>query len=174
MTYGGTSNFPFLSSPRLPRRRKSAALLCRDYEYLNRSRREVNGIDDFEEWNTLKVCPTLFSIPLSLLTIAQIARPLSTRGLLHLRTTRPLPHRRRHPPPQHHHHRLHPLCCALLSDPSQSERVCHPLSIPPPNSPAPSSALASSPAANSASLRRTPHPVKNAIREIVRQSRGFS
>ena len=27
-----------------------------DYEYLNKSRREVDGIDDREEWNLLKVC----------------------------------------------------------------------------------------------------------------------
>lgn len=26
-----------------------------DYEYLNKSRREVDGVDDKEEWNTLKV-----------------------------------------------------------------------------------------------------------------------
>ena len=26
-----------------------------DYEYLNKSRREVDGIDDREEWNLLKV-----------------------------------------------------------------------------------------------------------------------
>ncbi len=26
-----------------------------DYEYLNKSRREVDGIDDQEEWNLLKV-----------------------------------------------------------------------------------------------------------------------
>lgn len=27
-----------------------------DYEYLNKSRREVDGIDDKEEWMLLKVC----------------------------------------------------------------------------------------------------------------------
>lgn len=26
-----------------------------DYEYLNKSRREVDGVDDKEEWNILKV-----------------------------------------------------------------------------------------------------------------------
>lgn len=26
-----------------------------DYEYLNKSRREVDGVDDREEWNALKV-----------------------------------------------------------------------------------------------------------------------
>jgi len=26
-----------------------------DYEYLNKSRREVDGVDDKEDWNTLKV-----------------------------------------------------------------------------------------------------------------------
>ena len=29
-----------------------------DYEYLNKSRREVDGIDDREEWNLLKVSET--------------------------------------------------------------------------------------------------------------------
>lgn len=27
-----------------------------DYEYLNKSRREVDGVDDREEWRQLKVC----------------------------------------------------------------------------------------------------------------------
>lgn len=27
-----------------------------DYEYLNKSRREVDGINDHEEWSALKVC----------------------------------------------------------------------------------------------------------------------
>jgi myosin heavy subunit len=26
-----------------------------DYEYLNKSRREVDGVDDMEEWSTLQV-----------------------------------------------------------------------------------------------------------------------
>jgi myosin heavy subunit len=26
-----------------------------DYEYLNKSRREIDGVDDKEEWNALKV-----------------------------------------------------------------------------------------------------------------------
>ena len=30
-----------------------------DYEYLNKSRREVDGIDDQEEWNLLKVLSNL-------------------------------------------------------------------------------------------------------------------
>lgn len=35
-----------------------------DYEYLNKSRREVDGIDDYEEWNNLKVLyPPLFHSP---------------------------------------------------------------------------------------------------------------
>ena len=31
-----------------------------DYEYLNKSRREVDGIDDTEEWNLLKVAISMF------------------------------------------------------------------------------------------------------------------
>lgn len=35
-----------------------------DYEYLNKSRREVDGIDDHEEWNSLQVvsCTLVFSV----------------------------------------------------------------------------------------------------------------
>ena len=29
-----------------------------DYEFLNKSRREVDGVDDKEEWRLLKVIPT--------------------------------------------------------------------------------------------------------------------
>jgi myosin protein heavy chain len=30
-----------------------------DYEFLNKSRREVDGIDDLEEWSLLKASPCL-------------------------------------------------------------------------------------------------------------------
>lgn len=34
-----------------------------DYEYLNKSRREVDGIDDQEEWNLLKVRAASYEYP---------------------------------------------------------------------------------------------------------------
>jgi myosin protein heavy chain len=34
-----------------------------DYEFLNKSKREVDGIDDVEEWHSLKVCLSPFSSP---------------------------------------------------------------------------------------------------------------
>ena len=37
-----------------------------DYEYLNKSRREVDGIDDVEEWGLLKVIAA-FAIHVSLI-----------------------------------------------------------------------------------------------------------
>jgi myosin heavy chain 9/10/11/14 len=82
-----------------------------DYEYLNKSRREVDGIDDREEWIALKNALDvvgftaneqfdLFRIVAAILHIGNIAVG-STRS-----------------------------DDAVLEDPSQSERVCHLLGIP--------------------------------------------
>ena len=82
-----------------------------DYEYLNKSRREVDGIDDREEWAALKAAldtvgfPAaeqfdLFRIIAAILHIGNIVVS-STRG-----------------------------DDASLADPSQAERVCHLLGIP--------------------------------------------
>ena len=34
-----------------------------DYEFLNKSKREVDGIDDIEEWHALKVFPCPVYVP---------------------------------------------------------------------------------------------------------------
>ena len=39
-----------------------------DYEYLNKSRREVDGVNDREEWNELKVCSYNASLSCTVLT----------------------------------------------------------------------------------------------------------
>ncbi|KAG6914825.1 hypothetical protein DXG01_015126 [Tephrocybe rancida] len=82
-----------------------------DYEYLNKSRREVDGVDDHEEWNALKAAldvvgfthaeqVDLFRIVAAILHIGNIAIT-STRA-----------------------------DDAVMRDPSQAERVCHLLGIP--------------------------------------------
>lgn len=82
-----------------------------DYEYLNKSRREVDGIDDREEWAALKSALDtvgfsaaerfdLFRVVAAILHIGNITIS-STRG-----------------------------DDAIFADPSQAERVCHLLGIP--------------------------------------------
>ena len=101
-----------------------------DYEYLNKSRREVDGVDDREEWSALKVC--LFRILLQnethrcsqaaldivgftsaeQLDLFRIVAAILHIGNITITATR--------------------ADDAVMPDPSQAERVCHLLGIPVP------------------------------------------
>ena len=101
-----------------------------DYEYLNKSRREVDGVDDREEWSALKVC--LFRILLQnethrcsqaaldivgftsaeQLDLFRIVAAILHIGNITIAATR--------------------ADDAVMPDPSQAERVCHLLGIPVP------------------------------------------
>ena len=46
-----------------------------NYEYLNKSRREVDGIDDKEEWSLLKVCVSSMIVYASRLIFWRLRTP---------------------------------------------------------------------------------------------------
>lgn len=62
-----------------------------NYEYLNKSRREIDGVDDGEEWNSLKVR----SICAPLVPLLTSCQGRTGRGWFHVRSAiRPIPSRR--------------------------------------------------------------------------------
>ena len=75
-----------------------------DYEYLNKSRREVDGIDDREEWSLLKVT-------LSAQCFIQLPKPYLERfgrcWFYRCRTTGPVPHCCRRFAHREYHHHVH-------------------------------------------------------------------
>ena len=82
-----------------------------DYEYLNKSRREVDGIDDREEWSLLKnALDTVGLTPAEQLDLFRIVAAILHIGNIVITATR--------------------ADDALMPDPSQAERVCHLLGIP--------------------------------------------
>ncbi|KAI0666368.1 nonmuscle myosin heavy chain b [Trametes maxima] len=82
-----------------------------DYEYLNKSRREVDGIDDREEWNLLKnALDTVGFTAAEQLDLFRIVAAVLHIGNIVITSTRSDD--------------------ALMPDPSQAERVCHLLGIP--------------------------------------------
>lgn len=99
-----------------------------DYDYLNKSRREVDGIDDREEWNLLKVDGVSLYIGLKLLIANQNALDVVgftaaeqldlfriVAAVLHIGNISITATRSDD---------------AVMPDPSQAERVCHILGIP--------------------------------------------
>ncbi|EIM83926.1 uncharacterized protein STEHIDRAFT_61823, partial [Stereum hirsutum FP-91666 SS1] len=83
-----------------------------DYEYLNKSRREVDGIDDYEEWNALK--SALETVGFSASEQMDLFRIVA--AILHLGNITITASRNDD---------------ATMPTPSQSERACHLLGIPP-------------------------------------------
>ncbi|KAH9925965.1 nonmuscle myosin heavy chain b [Fomitopsis serialis] len=82
-----------------------------DYEYLNKSRREVDGIDDKEEWALLKnALETVGFTAAEQLDLFRIVAAVLHIGNITLTETRSND--------------------AVMPDPSQAERVCHLLGIP--------------------------------------------
>ncbi|KAI8973163.1 P-loop containing nucleoside triphosphate hydrolase protein, partial [Trametes punicea] len=82
-----------------------------DYEYLNKSRREVDGIDDREEWNLLKnALDTVGFTAAEQLDLFRVVAAILHIGNIGITSTRSDD--------------------AIMSDPSQAERVCHLLGIP--------------------------------------------
>ncbi|CDO73933.1 hypothetical protein BN946_scf185016.g90 [Trametes cinnabarina] len=82
-----------------------------DYEYLNKSRREVDGIDDREEWNLLKnALDTVGFTPAEQLDLFRVVAAILHIGNIAITATRSDD--------------------AVMPDPSQAERVCHLLGIP--------------------------------------------
>ncbi|KAK7434178.1 class II myosin [Stygiomarasmius scandens] len=83
-----------------------------DYEYLNKSRREVDGVDDREEWNALKAAlETVGFTPAEQFDLFRIAAAVLHIGNIVITATRSDD--------------------AVMPDPSQAERVCHLLGISP-------------------------------------------
>ncbi|KAJ7232083.1 P-loop containing nucleoside triphosphate hydrolase protein [Mycena rebaudengoi] len=76
-----------------------------DYEYLNKSRREVDGVDDKEEWSALRGALDTFDLFRIVAAVLHI-------GNIEITSTR--------------------ADDAVMPDPSQAERVCHLLGIPVP------------------------------------------
>ncbi|KAI0319703.1 nonmuscle myosin heavy chain b [Amylostereum chailletii] len=84
---------------------------AQDYEYLNKSRQEVDGINDFEEWNALKAAFEVVGFSASeQLDLFRIVAAILHLGNIAITSTRGDD--------------------ALMPDPSQAERVCHLLGIP--------------------------------------------
>jgi myosin protein heavy chain len=82
-----------------------------DYEYLNKSRREVDGIDDHEEWFALKNALDIVGFSAAeQFDLFRIVAAILHIGNIVVSSTRSDD--------------------AVLDDPSQSERVCHLLGIP--------------------------------------------
>lgn len=82
-----------------------------DYEYLNKSRREVDGVDDREEWYTLK--DALDTVGFSQNEQHELFRIIA--AILHIGNIEITSSRGDE---------------AMMPDPSQAERVCHLLGIP--------------------------------------------
>ncbi|THU98628.1 myosin II heavy chain [Dendrothele bispora CBS 962.96] len=83
-----------------------------DYEYLNKSRREVDGVDDREEWNALKAAlETVGFTAAEQFDLFRIAAAVLHIGNISITATRSDD--------------------AVMPDPSQAERVCHLLGISP-------------------------------------------
>lgn len=82
-----------------------------DYEYLNKSRREVDGINDREEWSLLKNALDVVGFtPTEQLDLFRIVAAILHIGNIVISATRSDD--------------------ALMPDPSQAERACHLLGIP--------------------------------------------
>lgn len=82
-----------------------------DYEYLNKSRREVDGVDDREEWRTLKNALDVVGLTtLEQFDLFRIVAAILHIGNIAITSTR--------------------ADDALMPDPAQAERVCHLLGIP--------------------------------------------
>ncbi|KAE9393606.1 hypothetical protein BT96DRAFT_215753 [Gymnopus androsaceus JB14] len=83
-----------------------------DYEFLNKSRREVDGVDDREEWNALKAALDVVGFtPSEQFDLFRIVAAVLHIGNITITSTR--------------------ADDAVMPDPSQAERVCHLLGIPP-------------------------------------------
>ncbi|KAF5366211.1 hypothetical protein D9758_005722 [Tetrapyrgos nigripes] len=83
-----------------------------DYEYLNKSRREVDGVDDREEWHALKTAlETVGFTPAEQFDLFRIVAAVLHIGNITITGTRSDD--------------------AVMPDPSQAERVCHLLGISP-------------------------------------------
>ncbi|KAF8629720.1 hypothetical protein AX15_003315 [Amanita polypyramis BW_CC] len=82
-----------------------------NYEYLNKSRREVDGVDDREEWNALQsALDTVGFAPNDQFDLFRIVAAVLHIGNIAIASTR--------------------ADDAVMRDPSQAERVCHLLGIP--------------------------------------------
>lgn len=82
-----------------------------DYEYLNKSRREVDGVDDREEWRALKNALDVVGLTtLEQFDLFRIVAAILHIGNIAITSTR--------------------ADDALMPDPAQAERVCHLLGIP--------------------------------------------
>ncbi|KAL4250147.1 TRAFAC class myosin-kinesin ATPase superfamily protein [Abortiporus biennis] len=82
-----------------------------DYEYLNKSRREVDGIDDVEEWHSLKSALEIVGFTSAeQLDLFRVVAAVLHIGNITIASTRSDD--------------------AVMPDPSQAERVCHLLGIP--------------------------------------------
>ncbi|KAJ7430172.1 P-loop containing nucleoside triphosphate hydrolase protein [Mycena galericulata] len=82
-----------------------------NYEYLNKSRREVDGVDDKEEWVVLKgALDTVGFTPAEQFDLFRIVAAILHIGNIEITSTR--------------------ADDAVMPDPSQAERVCHLLGIP--------------------------------------------
>ncbi|KAJ3836083.1 P-loop containing nucleoside triphosphate hydrolase protein [Lentinula raphanica] len=83
-----------------------------DYEFLNKSRREVDGVDDREEWNALKAALDVVGFsPSEQFDLFRIVAAILHIGNIVITSTR--------------------ADDAVMPDPSQAERVCHLLGVPP-------------------------------------------
>ncbi|KIK63917.1 hypothetical protein GYMLUDRAFT_423421 [Collybiopsis luxurians FD-317 M1] len=82
-----------------------------EYEFLNKSRREVDGVDDIEEWNALKAALDVVGFtPSEQFDLFRIVAAILHIGNITITSTR--------------------ADDAVMPDPSQAERVCHLLGIP--------------------------------------------
>ncbi|KAK0432866.1 P-loop containing nucleoside triphosphate hydrolase protein [Armillaria borealis] len=86
-----------------------------DYEYLNKSRREVDGVDDLHEWSALKkylqsALDIVGFTPAEQFDLFRIVAAILHIGNIAITSTR--------------------ADDAIMPDPSQAERVCHLLGIP--------------------------------------------
>ncbi|KAF8634039.1 hypothetical protein AX17_004304 [Amanita inopinata Kibby_2008] len=82
-----------------------------DYEYLNKSRREVDGVDDREEWNALQSALDIVGFaPNEQFDLFRIVAAVLHIGNITITSTR--------------------ADDAVMPDPSQAERVCHLLGVP--------------------------------------------
>ncbi|KAG6837022.1 hypothetical protein H0H93_016229 [Arthromyces matolae] len=82
-----------------------------NYEYLNKSRREVDGVDDREEWNALKTALDIVGFtPVEQFDLFRIVAAILHIGNITITASRSDD--------------------AMLPDSSQAERVCHLLGIP--------------------------------------------
>ncbi|KAF7324837.1 Myosin II heavy chain [Mycena kentingensis (nom. inval.)] len=82
-----------------------------DYDYLNQSRREVDGVDDKEEWSLLKTAlDTVGFSPAEQFDLFRIVAAILHIGNISITSTR--------------------ADDAVMPDPSQAERVCHLLGLP--------------------------------------------